>query len=143
MREFCYNLVRIFLFCHFFISLAMGINGLMLSPESKLGYEALFAPAIVAFLGTLPSFVMYSKKELSVGQTIVRKIIQLALIEIIVLSVLHFYGPLNDTVSAVVVGVTIFAVFVVVHFANWIRGWNDAKALNRKLEEIKIREREN
>lgn len=72
-----------------------------------------------------------------------RKIIQLVLIEIIVLGTLYICGPLKDTVSVIVVGGSVMAVFGIVHLVNWLCCWHDANILNRRLNEIKSREKEN
>ena len=65
MKEFLKMQASTFLLCSFFIALDMGIIGLVLEPDAKLGYEVLFVPPIYAFLCTRPAFIRYSKKELS------------------------------------------------------------------------------
>ena len=66
------------------VNIAIFICGIVLAPDEKLGYTAFIVPVIDGLLGVIPGLVMYSKRELTVRQMIVRDIIQLLSIELII-----------------------------------------------------------
>lgn len=74
------------------INLGMAFMGMIYAPDTRFGYEALLFPVFYGFLGILPSAVLYSRKELTVKQMLLRKIIQLILIEAIMVGIVFFLG---------------------------------------------------
>ena len=62
------------------INVVMLILGKILGPNQTFGYEVFMYPLIYGFIGAIPGIVIYGKKELSVSQVIIRKIMQLLLI---------------------------------------------------------------
>ena len=67
------------------VNIAIFISGMILAPEEKLSYAVFIVPVIDGILGVIPGLIMYSKRELTVKQIIVRDIIQLMSIELIML----------------------------------------------------------
>ena len=127
---------RSFLLCSFFIAIDMGIIGLILEPDAKFGYEVLFVPPIYAFLCTLPSFFMYSKKEMSTRRAVVGRILQIIIIEAIVLGAIYSQQPEMPFTDGLVIGASILAVFGAVWLVNFLRVKSDAAALNEKLKKF-------
>ncbi len=136
MRDFLMMMGRSFLLCSFFIAIDMGIIGLILEPDAKLGYEVLFVPPIYAFLCTLPSFFMYSKKEMSTRRAVVGRILQIIIIEAIVLGAIYSQQPEMPFTDGLIIGASILAVFGAVWLVNFLRVKSDAAALNEKLKKF-------
>ena len=85
------------------VNIAIFITGIILAPEEKFGYEAFIVPVIDGILGTIPGLVMYSKRELTVKQMVVRDIIQLISIELIILFFsFGFTGFTSDNIPRVI-----------------------------------------
>ena len=87
-KEFMYQIVRMFFVLVTLINIAMFIFGKMLQPDTTFGYQALILPVIYAVAGVLPMIVMYSDRELTVKEVIVRKIIQFLLIEMSIIFII-------------------------------------------------------
>ena len=85
MREHIKNNLMSFFIIVTLVNIAIFICGIVLAPDEKLGYTAFIVPVIDGLLGVIPGLVMYSKRELTVRQMIVRDIIQLLSIELIIL----------------------------------------------------------
>ena len=123
------------------VNIAIFVCGMILGPDDKIGYAAFIVPVIDGILGVIPGFIMYSKKELTVKQMIVRNIIQLISIELI----MYFFSfgfslPKTDdmarlfavlgSVAVVYVGVIIIRYFL---DARTARKMNDALKLFQSI----------
>ena len=120
------------------ITVAIMATGLVLDPAGRFGYEALSSPLVFAAAGALPTVVMYSRHELTVREVIVRKVIQLALIEALVLSI-AFASPTIPVNSATAVAVLVVAIAVVFLLANaftWLVDSASARKLTSQLQEL-------
>ena len=118
-----------------FITAVIMILGLAFDPDARFGYDAFVSPFIFAALGVIPNFVMYSSKELSNKQIILRKIIQLAVIEAKVIAICIISPNIPTEKTEVITGL-IISVFVIFLLANFIIIANDyfsAKKLTKDL----------
>lgn len=141
MKETMKKLLEVFLICHFLISVAIGACGMMLGPDTKLAYRDLFAPALMAFLCTLPTLLTLQPEKLTMKQIVLRKILQVLVEEVIVLSMIHFgFHGINSIGSAFTVGVSVLLVFAGVSLADWARGCMEAEDLNRRLAQLQKEE---
>ena len=134
-KEFVLDCFRTFFIVVTLINLAMGVVGLCLMPENRFGYEAFFVPLIYGAAGTLPNVVMYSKRELTVGALVVRKIIQFALVEVCVLFV-AFYETGEEWLKAENVGsvaTIVFAIYVISSLFDWFQNSLSAKHMTEEL----------
>lgn len=137
MKETLKKLMEVFLSLHFLITMAFGICGVILEPNGKLWYEAMFAPAVMALLCTLPALLTIWADRLTVKRIIVRKVLQFLLEEGIVLTMIHFVFHEFTSVRAVfTVAVSVLLVFAGVYLIDWIRGCVDAEELNRRLVQM-------
>ncbi len=84
MREHIKNNIMSFFIIVTLVNIAIFVSGMILAPDEKLDYTAFIVPVIDGLLGVIPGIVMYSKRELTVKQIIVRDIIQLASVELII-----------------------------------------------------------
>lgn len=124
------------------ITFLMGILGFIYEPDSQIHYDAFFSPLLFGLLGIIPSLVSYSKRELSLKQMLIRKVIQLLLLEIIILGFSYIVG-LDKNQMALTLILAVAVIYIVVHVISW---WNDdkkAKELNQELAMYQERIREN
>lgn len=137
MKETMKKLIEVFLTCHFLISVAIGACGMMLGPDTKLGYTDLFVPTLMAFLCTLPTLLTLQPEKLTMKQIVGRKILQVLMVEAIVFSMIHFgFHGINSIGSAFTVAVSVLLVFVGASLADWVRGCMEAEDLNRRLAQL-------
>ncbi len=59
------------------ITAAMALIGTTSVPEARFGYEAFWSPLLFGAIASLPLFVYYSRRELSVLQTLLRSVLPL------------------------------------------------------------------
>lgn len=108
--------------------------GMILMPEQQLTYTAFLVPIIDGLLGIIPGLVMYSKRELTVRQMLIREVIQLLSIEAIILFfTFGFSGSLNIK-YLVVVATSVAVVYVLVIV---IRYFLDIRSAKRLTDELK------
>ena len=84
-KEFILACLRSFFAIVTLVNVAVFVLGFTMDPERLFGYEVFLMPLIYGALGILPNIVMYSKRELKIRELLVRKAIQLVLIEGLVL----------------------------------------------------------
>ena len=136
-KDFLKQMLTSFFVVVTLVTIAIGVLGNICRPEQRFGYEAFFAPVIYGFLSMIPVAVMYSKKELTVKQLYIRKVLQLFSIELILY--LGGYGfeniktaPRSQTVAF---GISIIIVYVVEDVISGIINTNDAKKLTKMLQQ--------
>lgn len=128
------------------ISVIMLVLGLHFYPDASFGYIAYAAPLLYGAYGTLTNVVMYSRHELSTKEFLIRKGIQLVLVEIVVLSIVFGGEELNEEVWPVMIALAIgiFVVYVLSHVVDWIQSLLSAKKMTQELirfqERVKIEE---
>ena len=96
MREHIKNNIMSFFIIVTLVNIAIFICGIVLAPDEKLDYTAFIVPVIDGILGVIPGLIMYSKRELSVKQMIVRDIIQLICIELIIMVFSFGFTPITS-----------------------------------------------
>ena len=113
----------------------MLILGTYFMPDVRFGYEAFAAPLIYAAYATLPNIVMYAKKELTMKQLLIRKIIQLALVEVIVIAV-ALPAEIFETGKTEVIlslAISVFVVYILTHLIEWLQNYAEAKKMTEEL----------
>lgn len=91
----------------------------------------------MAFLSILPAFLLHFTKDLSVRQVMIRRVIQVLMIEGIVLGFLYIVVPMRDIKTALVVAASVVIVYGVICVVDWVQGCMDAEAMNRRLKQMK------
>lgn len=135
-KEFIADCIRTFFTVVTLINIAMFLMGISMMPDVKFGYEGFIVPVIYGLAGTIPNLVLYSKKELRVGELIVRKILQFILTEICVLFVI-FYGSSELGKQLWLIGIVAFSIFIVYVLAtlfDWLQNYLSAKQLTEELK---------
>lgn len=139
-KEFMMKMISTYFTLVTMITVAMLILGLYFAPDESFGYIAFASPLLYGACGLLPSVVMYSKRELTVKELLIRKIIQFVLIEIIILAV-AFQGKAIDKEQKEVVismGISVFIIFVLAHAISWFQDYMSARRMTEDL--IKFQE---
>ena len=120
------------------INAVIFVSGSIAQPDARFGYSAFIMPLIYALAGILPQAVMYSRRELSIKEVLIRKIIQLLLIELLVNGIIlgedmlqPDYTDFLKTISVCVVLVYVFA-----NIISWVLDSASARTLTRELVEF-------
>ena len=135
LKEILYRSLMIYFILVTSITAGIAILGSLLDPEASFGYSAFVSPFIFAALGVIPNLLMYSSKELSDRQIILRKIIQLAVIEAEVAGVCIISPIIHSEKTEVMIGVTVsvLVIFILVHFIIIMNHYFSAKQLTKEL----------
>ena len=136
MKEHLRTVLGSFFICVTLINAAMFVLGSMLEQDLKFGYEAFAYPLIYGIIGSIPGLVMYSKKELTVKQTIIREIIQMLMVVAIIIGFMFGrFKNIPDVVPQLIgVSVSVMIIYVLVHVFGWLI---DLKTANTMTEELK------
>ena len=135
-KEFIADCIRTFFTVVTLINIAMFLMGITMMPDVKFGYEGFIIPVIYGLAGTIPNLALYSRKELKVGELVVRKIIQFILTEACVLFVI-FYDVSEQNKSLWLVGsvaLSILVIYVLATLSDWLQNFLSAKQLTEDLK---------
>ena len=111
------------------------ILGTYFMPEVRFGYESFRMPLLYAAYGTLPNLVMYAKKELTIKQLLIRKTIQLILVEVIIITVALPSEIFENGRNEVVVSLagSILVIYILTHVIEWFQNSMAAKQMTEEL----------
>ena len=134
-KELIRDMINTYFMLTTMILAVMTLLGTYFMPEVRFGYEQFEIPLIYAAWGTLPNIVMYAKKELTMKQMLIRKIIQLILVEIIIISVALPPGILESGNSALVISliICVFVIYILTHIIEWYQDSVTAKKMTEDL----------
>jgi hypothetical protein len=118
------------------INVAMAILGLNLEANRTFGYEAFFSPLIIGAIAVLPSVVMYSAKELSLRQMLLRSGVHLVVLEFTLTGFGYWAGFFTDITILPPFMVTVLLVYVFTLLFGWILDNRTAKAINKGLRRL-------
>ena len=115
-KELIRDMINTYFMLTTMILVVMMVLGTYFMPEVRFGYQDFKEPLIYAAWGTLPNIVMYAKKELTMKQMLVRKMIQLILVEVIIISVALPKEIIENGNSALVISLMccVFVIYVFV-----------------------------
>lgn len=134
-KEFVLDCVKTYVFVVTLINVTVLILGTRIAPHMQFGYEAFVDPLLYGLVGTIPNLVMYARRELTVRELIIRKVIQFLCIEILVLFV-QFYGAdsfWKQPQIIISVAVSIFIIYVLATIFEWMENYISAKRLTEEL----------
>ena len=123
------------------INLAIFTTGMLFRPEQTFGYEAFLSPLLLGLFTVIPTLLLYSRKELTVRQLLVRKALQL-LLDIVIVDAVVFSGnelAAASLAAAAGVSVSIVIVFAAVHLIEWLLARRTAKQLTEQLAAFQMR----
>ena len=134
-KELIRDMINTYFMLVTMILVVMTILGTQFMPDVKFGYEGFAKPLIYAAYGTLPNIVMYARKELTMKQLLIRKIVQLVLVEVIVvmvaLPVEVILAGKTEIVFALVISV--FIIYILTHVIEWFQNYTTAKQMTEEL----------
>ena len=117
------------------------ILGSIFRPDQTFGYEAFLSPLIYAAVALVPMLCMYSKRELTFRQYILREVFQLFAIE----AVLIIFGlgtesllPENRKLTAAF-ALSVLVIYVLVIIITWLFDLKQAKTINSDLKSFQSR----
>lgn len=118
------------------VNIVIFVCGSIMAPEQNLTYSAFLVPIIDGLLGIIPGLVMYSKRELTVRQMIIRELIQLASIELIILFfTFGFSGfSIEKLGMMLVVAISVAVVYILVML---IRFFLDSRSAKKMTDDLK------
>ena len=134
-KELIHDMINTYFMLATMILAVMAILGSHFMPEVRLGYEHFSLPLIYAAYGTVPNIVMYAKKELTMKELLIRKIIQLILVEAIVISVALPAEIIRDGQKEIVMSlaISILIIYVLTHIVEWFQDCITAKKMTEEL----------
>ena len=138
-KYFAIKLLNMFFIITTLITIVMGVMGLIQERDRILTYEVMFSPVIIGFISVLPSIVMYSKKELTLRQLVIRKVLHLC-IELIAFS--KIMGIWNKVIGLPFV-ISILIVAVLVQVFLWLVGVQRANTITNELKAFQKEYRKN
>lgn len=117
------------------IAAGIMILGLAFDPDARFGYDVFASPFIFAALGVIPNLLMYSSKELSDKQIILRKIIQFAVIEAEVTGMCIISPEIHTEKAEVTIGViiSVLVIFILANLISIVNSYFSAKQLTKEL----------
>ena len=115
------------------VSAITGLMGLIYDPGRTFGYEAFFSPLIIGVISILPSFLLYSKKELSFQKILIRKVVQFIFI-VIFLVLLNSLSSTWRWERFFLYVVSIAIVYLMVQLVMWIIDCKKAEELSKDLK---------
>ena len=136
MKRFLVNKLILFFTLSTLITVTVALVGSVFDPGARFGYKTMLMPIGYAALCMLPTFVTWSRRELSPKALLFRKALMLVLIEAVML-VIAFTSAAIDTARTEVVLVImgcVLVIFVLVHLFLWLKDSAEAKKLNTELE---------
>lgn len=123
------------------VNAATFILGSIFRPDERFGYEAFLSPLVYAAIALIPMLLMYSKKELTFKQYVLREVFQFLAIE----AVLIFFGlgtecliPENFALTASF-AFAVFIIYVLVIIITWLLDLKQAKLINSELKDFQSR----
>ncbi|MBR2554905.1 MAG: DUF3021 family protein [Aeriscardovia sp.] len=130
------NLINFFIIVTM-VNIVIFICGSLFAPDQNITYAAFIVPIIDGILGSIPGLIMYSKRELTVKQMIIREVIQFFMVEIIIL--LFSFGfsgfRIENLNMMAIVALSVAAVYISV----WvIRFFLDSRKAKKMTDDLKM-----
>lgn len=138
-KEFWKSVLMTYFMIVTLVNVANYVLGSLLNPGQQFGYEAFLVPLSFGFIGVIPEVIMYSKKELTVKQFWIRKVLHF----ISVLAIVFFIGygvqnineaPIEQTLMF---GLSVVVIYVLVNVFMIILNTSEAKKLDKLLQDYK------
>ncbi len=121
------------------LNVSTAILGPVFQAEEMFGFSAFYSPLIGATLGTLPSIILYSRKELNLRQTMIRKILHLLVLEILIIGFTILIGKNLDFIQIMLFMGTILIVYLVVNLISQLLQLKDSRQINSGLRALQNR----
>ena len=140
-KRFLIHKLGLFFMLSTLITLAVSLLGTAFDSGARFGYDTLLTPIKYAALCLLPTFVTWSRRELSLKALLLRKALMLILVEAEIL-LIAFTSPAIDTGRPLVVlslAGSVLLIFVLANFLIWLRESAEARLMNLDLARFQKR----
>ena len=104
--------------------------------ERTFSYEAFLSPLIIGAMALLPSVVLYSNRELSLKQTMLRRALHLLLLELTINGFGYVAGFFADPTMLLPNVLIVFSVYVFTVIFSWILDHRTVQEINRGLRRL-------
>ncbi len=138
-KKFLIEKLTLFFMLSTMITAAVYLIGSAYDRDALFGYDALLSPMRYAALCILPTFVTWSRRELSMRELLFRKALMLVLVEGVILY-MAFTSPVIDTGRMQVVMTlmgSVLVIFLLVNLFLWLRDLAEAGRMNQDLENFR------
>ncbi|HKM34514.1 MAG TPA: hypothetical protein VJY54_07205 [Lachnospiraceae bacterium] len=134
-KEFLKSIIMSFFIIVTLINIATFILGTIFQPDLRFGYDAFLSPLIYGVFSLIPFVVMYAKKELTVKELLIRKVLQLLSIEVIQwFLAFGFNSSERGNIKLMVAfSLSILIIYVLVHLITWFLDVQTAKKMTDDL----------
>lgn len=129
------ELVMAFCICTTGITILEGVLGMLIYPDELVPYNAFLTPPMFGLISVLLGIVTWSKKELTVKQILIKRLLHLILIEVMVFGLNYISGIIFPLHVSVILAFGIALVFVGVYFILWFIDRRSADMFNIKLKQ--------
>lgn len=119
------------------ITVAIAVLGMSFYPKANLPYDAFFSPLILGAAATLPSYVLYSKKELSFKLMLFRRVLHFILLVITQLGIAYLSGLLKSIQLTIMLFLSVLVVYLFTSAIGWIIDSKTAVDINEGLKRLK------
>lgn len=135
IKEYLKKAVLDFFIITTLVNFTMFLLGSLFEPEARFGYDAFLAPMVYAAFSLIPMMITYSPRELTVKEMMVRKAIQLALIEAILFLFVFGLDQMRtmEPMLTLSLGVSIAVVYVLVNLIEWLTDSKKAMTMTEEL----------
>lgn len=120
-----------------FITVLLMVLGLVFDADRTFSYSVFASPLIYAAIGVIPVFLPKKKEEPSVKDLIIRRIVELLIIEVIVLALAFSADTIPTQKIGVVLGIGggIVIIFVLTEIIEYLYECSKADEFNKLLED--------
>lgn len=118
------------------INVAIAVLGLSFYPKQRLYYDAFFSPIIFGAAAVLPAYVLYSKKELTFRQMLIRRIIHFVLLEMLQIGIAYLTGYMNSFRNIAMLFLAVLAVYLFTSLIAWTIDSRTAVEINKGLQRL-------
>ncbi|MBE6023881.1 MAG: hypothetical protein E7231_11750 [Cellulosilyticum sp.] len=119
-----------------FLVLFIYLAGSILEPEARFGYDVLLSPLIYAGIGILPQIFSYSRKEYSMKQTIIRKLIHICVLISLIIGFSFAMGVIKNWIEAVVILCGVLVIYSILEIILWRIELRTAQLLTQALSKL-------
>jgi hypothetical protein len=118
------------------VTVAIAVLGMNFDPTATLGYEAFFSPLIYGAVAVLPSLALYSKKDLTFKQMLLRRLLHFLLLELTLLGFGSILGIFDRTEVAISFALSVFVVYMFTNVIQWMIDSKTAVDINKGLKKM-------
>lgn len=118
-----------------FVNFAMFVLNSIYLKDAILTPEILLGPPLYGFFGTLPSWILFSKKELSARQYFIRQILQIICLELLLILLTFGNGNLRKENAGMITSfsISVLLIYFCVHLMRFVLDKRQANLLMQDL----------